>query len=273
MTAAAAFGLGEVAAAGAGEAEAPATRAPASPRADAARFTIDELAASTGVPSRTIRFYQSSGALPPPRREGRVAYYDGAHVERLRLVAELQDRGLNLRAIRDLVGRADAGELSVSEWLGLGDQLRAPWTEDRPRLLGADELKAALGDGARPGLVAELVRLGFLRREGATSYVVESPTLLRMALEVDAAGLDLADAVHAIELLRKRFSRLAEELVEHFVKAARRGEVDPKRSARALETWRPIAGEAVRVLFAREMERALGELVQRSSSLPPTRRR
>ena len=30
-------------------------------------YTIDELAARSGVPSRTIRFYQAKGVLPPPR--------------------------------------------------------------------------------------------------------------------------------------------------------------------------------------------------------------
>ena len=95
------------------------------PAADQRRYTIDELAATTGVPSRTIRFYQASGALSPPRREGRIAYYDDQHVERLRLVAELQNRGLSLKAIRDLVDRMDSGDVSVSEWLGIGDELES----------------------------------------------------------------------------------------------------------------------------------------------------
>ena len=30
-------------------------------------YTIDELAAVSQVPSRTIRFYQSKGAMPRPR--------------------------------------------------------------------------------------------------------------------------------------------------------------------------------------------------------------
>ena len=38
-------------------------------------FTIDELAAETQVPSRTIRFYQSKKALPAPERRGRKAVY------------------------------------------------------------------------------------------------------------------------------------------------------------------------------------------------------
>ena len=34
-------------------------------------YTIDELTAATGVPSRTIRFYQSKGTLEKPEIRGR----------------------------------------------------------------------------------------------------------------------------------------------------------------------------------------------------------
>ena len=56
-----------------------------------ASYTIDELSAHTGVPSRTIRFYQSSGALQKPAKRGRIAYYGPEHVERLALIGQLQD--------------------------------------------------------------------------------------------------------------------------------------------------------------------------------------
>src|SRR5690349_16595231 len=70
-------------------------------------YTIDQLATMTRVPSRTIRFYQSKGALQPPQIRGRVAFYGAAHVERLKLIGSLQDRGLSIRAIRDLLQQAD----------------------------------------------------------------------------------------------------------------------------------------------------------------------
>ena len=53
------------------------------------QLTIDELAAASKVASRTIRFYQSRGALMPPAIKGRVAYYGQPHVERLKLIAQL----------------------------------------------------------------------------------------------------------------------------------------------------------------------------------------
>ena len=76
--------------------------------ASAAHYTVDQLAFATGIPSRTIRFYQFEGVLPLPARRGRVALYDDRHIERLRLIGELKERGLSLRAIRRLL-RQDKG--------------------------------------------------------------------------------------------------------------------------------------------------------------------
>jgi DNA-binding transcriptional MerR regulator len=82
---------------------------------DPTEYTIDELATATRVPSRTIRFYQSEGALPKPTIKGRVAYYGPAHVERLAQITALQDRGLQIKAIRDVLTRAERGEFSLQE--------------------------------------------------------------------------------------------------------------------------------------------------------------
>ena len=243
------------------------------PAADQRRYTIDELAATTGVPSRTIRFYQASGALSPPRREGRIAYYDDQHVERLRLVAELQDRGLSLKAIRDLVDRMDSGDVSVSEWLGIGDELKTPWSDDRPRVVGERELGELLGPTPRPGLIGELTHAGLLRRHSAGSYVLESPALFALALRVDAAGVNLRDAIRAVDILRKRLGRAADEIVRHFEHRAQHDDaIEASDIARTVGALRSVSGDAVRVLFAREIERALSELVGRAA-VPRRRKR
>jgi DNA-binding transcriptional MerR regulator len=127
-------------------------------------LTIDQLTATTGVPSRTIRLYQTKGVLPGPDRRGRVAYYGPAHVDRLRLIGELQDRGLQLSAMRDLLKHGD-GDVSIRQWLGLGQQLTQPWSEDRPRTYTSEEVADLLVDRA-PGTLAELVRTGVLQRQG-----------------------------------------------------------------------------------------------------------
>jgi DNA-binding transcriptional MerR regulator len=63
-------------------------------------YRVEELAAATGVGVDTIRFYQGRGLLDSPERRGRVAWYDEAHVERLRRIRKLQGQGFTLAQIR-----------------------------------------------------------------------------------------------------------------------------------------------------------------------------
>src|ERR1700681_2415860 len=51
--------------------------------------TIDELAHLSALPSRTIRFYNTQGLLPPPVMQGRVAYYDDEHLVVLNIIKQL----------------------------------------------------------------------------------------------------------------------------------------------------------------------------------------
>src|SRR6266852_6265869 len=64
---------------------------------------VEELASRAGVSVDTIRFYQKRRLLPPPRREGRVAWYGAYHLERLARIKELQRGGFSLAVIRRLV--------------------------------------------------------------------------------------------------------------------------------------------------------------------------
>ena len=66
-------------------------------------MTVTELADAVGMTPRNIRAYQSKGLLFPPRIDGRVAVYNGAHVARLELIASLQREGFTLAAIKRLV--------------------------------------------------------------------------------------------------------------------------------------------------------------------------
>ena len=73
---------------------------------------MEQLAAACGISVDTVRYYQSLGLLPPPDREGRVAWYGAEHAARIRDVRALQKRGLTLAAVKRVVqgelGRADA---------------------------------------------------------------------------------------------------------------------------------------------------------------------
>lgn len=225
-------------------------------------YTIDELAAHTAVPSRTIRYYQSKGALQKPEIRGRKAVYTDEHVERLELIGTLQERGLRIKAIRDLVQRIDGGELALDAWLGLQDQLDQPWAEDEPRLFTRAELQELAGEGRRH-VVADLARAGVITQQG-TSFLAESPALLQATLKMEKAGIDLPVAVAATSLARKNLAKLASYLVEHYVKHAGDG-FGRSRSAEdltaAFDAVRPHSRELVDIVFSQEMERALRDFV------------
>lgn len=215
-------------------------------------YTLDALAAATRVPSRTIRFYQSKGLLPRPRLEGRVAVYEAAHVERLELIATLQDRGLQLKAIVTLLAQVDRGEVAVADWLGLDAQLQEAWADDAPRLVELAALEALAGP-LGPGRLAELKRLELVEQRGA-AYLVPWPTLLQLAVRMEALGVDLATVAGAARRLRKRLRAAAAELAEQFLPARGGGGLPPTAVMREV---RPVALEAVRLIFAQEMERVL----------------
>jgi DNA-binding transcriptional MerR regulator len=65
------------------------------------RFRAEELAEQVGVSVAALRSYQSKGLLPPPRHEGRVAYYGAHHVDRLRRIVALKGRGHTLKSIAE----------------------------------------------------------------------------------------------------------------------------------------------------------------------------
>ena len=225
-------------------------------------YTIDELAAHSGVPSRTIRYYQSKGTLPGPERRGRVAYYRADHVERLRVIAELQDRGLRLDAISDVLQRLEEGGDSLQDWLGMGDQLQAPWSDDRPIVLSEPDLLERVGH-RRPGVLAELTRLGLVERQGNSRpamYIIPSPGLLDINVQLDRANVDSMVAGEAGEIMRRRMARLADELVAFFAERAGDGFGG---------AGEPEGMRAIQLFFAQEMERALREFVERGGAIPP----
>jgi DNA-binding transcriptional MerR regulator len=223
-------------------------------------MTIDELAAQVGVPTRTIRFYQARGALMRPEIRGRVAYYGAGHVERLKLIAQLQDRGLRIDAIRDLVVSIDKGELDLAEWLGIEQEVQAPWADDQARTVDEAGLYALAGN-RRPGLVADLLRAKLAIRHGDV-FLVPSPALLGIAMRLVAAGIELPTATAAADVLHKHLGRAVKDLIELFLRGVRHGEVAMGEPEVTFASLRPLGIEAVKLLFAREMEKELRKLLE-----------
>lgn len=71
-------------------------------------LTISQVAKATGLPTKTIRYYEQIGVLPAPRRTASgYRQYDQNGVERLRFVRQARSLGLPLRDVRALIGILD----------------------------------------------------------------------------------------------------------------------------------------------------------------------
>ncbi len=123
---------------------------------------VEQLSVGAGVSVDTIRYYQSKGLLEPPRRQGRVAWYDEGHLERLARIRSLQQRGFTLATIVRLVtGDLDAadealvGELSGAQRVGAARQ--SPGLDNPlPSDPGPGDDRLTITDGGRAFTLAEL---------------------------------------------------------------------------------------------------------------------
>ena len=108
---------------------------------------IGELAERSGVPTKTIRYYEDIGVLAPPARtpSGYRDYQDAA-VDRLEFVRSAQAVGLTLGEIREIVALRDRGEVPCGHVLQLV-QRRA--VEVERRIAELERLRNELGRLAR----------------------------------------------------------------------------------------------------------------------------
>ena len=73
-------------------------------------YMISVAAELAGVHPQTLRVYEQKGLVTPKRTEGNTRRYSQADIERLALISELTDEGINLAGvirILDLQGRLE----------------------------------------------------------------------------------------------------------------------------------------------------------------------
>lgn len=132
-------------------------------------YTVDELARAANTMSTTVRMYQNKELLHPPTKQGRVGIYDDSHLERIRLINELQRRGHSLAGIADLLDSYERGE-PLTDLLGLS-VLREP----TPVTVPLTELVERLGGIAlTPADVVRAGAAGLVDIEGDQAVVADS---------------------------------------------------------------------------------------------------
>lgn len=238
-------------------------------------MTIEQLAAAVGMSVRNIRNHHSRGLLPPPEVRGRVGYYGQQHLERLRLILELQGEGFNLAAIERLIS---ASSDSATRLLGLREALSASFDSETPEVITGEELRQRFGPVEQKD--SELImRLKLLVPLGDDRFEVPSPSLLKAAEEVSALGIPL----HSALALVARLSRDCESISRAFVKLyvhelwepfAEAGQPEARWSEviDAIGSLRSIASEALLGMFklrmSAEVETASSKLLERQVKHP-----
>lgn len=157
-------------------------------------YTIDELAHTSGMPSRTIRFYNTQGMLPPPKMRGRVAYYDEEHLLVLNIIKELKERqNLPLETIKQMLEvRARYGDVQMN--LALKQRLLHPLTTGGQEVLLSKEALIRQ-TGANEEWIDELTRQDLLfpvKAENGLMYSGDDILLLQIYERLASLGLPIA---------------------------------------------------------------------------------
>ncbi|HMK44935.1 MAG TPA: helix-turn-helix domain-containing protein [Dissulfurispiraceae bacterium] len=66
------------------------------------KYSIDEIAAMTGLTRRTIRYYVQEGLINPPAGRGRGGFYYDSHLQAVTRIRQLQEQGASLQTIRNM---------------------------------------------------------------------------------------------------------------------------------------------------------------------------
>lgn len=173
---------------------------------------IDELARRSGVPRRTIRYYTQQSLLPPPKLAGRVGYYDDAHLERLKLIKDLQDRRyLPLSVIRSVIRRAEEGA-DLDSMLAPLDLVYHPRSDGDAELSRAQLARRAK---VSQDVVDAAERMGLLFpvRHGRTVRYT-SDDVMMLAVVAEWCRLDLPEELG--HMYRTSLERISREHVAAF---------------------------------------------------------
>ncbi len=213
------------------------------------RYRADELAAELGISVQVLRSYQSKGLIPPPRHEGRVAWYGAYHRERLQRIRELKDRGYSLRMIADALdedrfdGAEQPSEHAVLRLADVAERSGVPVAV--LRALAASRL-------LRPHHLGGIE----LYSEADVRFVRQVLTLLGVGLSLDDLLRIARPLLEASDQLARDVISAWEQLVASRLRRRDRAEGDPDPATRVAASARSLAS-IVGQLVAYQVERAV----------------
>ncbi|MDO0933848.1 MerR family transcriptional regulator [Streptomyces sp. DG2A-72] len=202
---------------------------------------MEELARLAGITVRTLRFYRERKLIRPPRREGRIAWYDDHHLARLRTIAALLERGHTLNGIAELAEALEHGR-DVADVLGVDTP-----TEEEPVHLTPEELAARFEGEVTPENLAAAMDLGYLGTDG-DEIVHVSRRLLDVSAALVREGIPLAEVLAAGKQVREHVDALAELFADVVLRHATEDD---------LQRLRPLARSVVEAELSLAMDRRM----------------
>ncbi|GGV53966.1 MerR family transcriptional regulator [Streptomyces griseoflavus] len=204
-------------------------------------YRMEELAELAGITVRTLRFYRERKLIPPPRREGRIAWYDDQHLARLRTITALLERGHTLNGIAELAEAFDHGR-DVGELLGMD----VP-TEETPVRLTPEQLADHFSGQVTPENLAAALDLGYLGVDGEEIIHI-SRRLLDVSSALVREGIPLAEVLRAGAEVRTHADVMADLFAGLILRHA------PEE---ALHRLRPLARSVVDAELSLALDRRL----------------
>jgi DNA-binding transcriptional MerR regulator len=230
------------------------------------RYRVDELAAAAGISVELIRSYQSRQLLAPPRHEGRVAYYDRRHLERLQTIRDLKARGHSLRAIASMLGDRDGGHRQrfTDTVLDTDEQLSLVELAERTRV--------------PPAMLRSLEASGVLRPANAGNeavYTGADVRAVRMLLSLVGSGVPMEEFMAVARVQLAASDSVAHGAVDLFMRYVREplraSGLPQKEEAERLVAAFRLLSQAASSLIAYNFTRTLLNEVQREIEARGTR--
>lgn len=238
--------------------------------------TLDELARLAGMTARNVRAHQERGLMPAPQVRGRVGFYTQDHLDRLRMIAELQAEGLSLAAVQRTMADVPPGR--AGQALAVRRSLLEGWDEESSEVFGLEELRSWFGDdvdeilgrAASMGLVVPL-------HEGVE---VLAPSLLGALRDLSALGVPASAVLDVQERLARATDQIAAVFADFVLTNLYRPDGDPAAPAHDLvelgelvEGMRPLAVRVTVTNLGRSLSRQVERTLAATTAKPRRRGR
>lgn len=230
-------------------------------------YTVEELALAANTSVRNIRAYQDKGLLPPPTLRGRKGIYSNQHLSRLRVIADLLDRGYTLASILDLISGLEQG-VGLSEILGMESAINSPWAKEAPEVISMAQMIKLFGMQLTPAALKLAGELGVATIQG-TQVRVSSMSTLKVAADLCATGIPLIDQLEILRMSRDNVEKVAKEFVrlisENVLSPYEQKSLPPKEEFPKIIDliWRmrPMAEIVVKAELGRAMDMAASSIL------------